>query len=390
MANEIKQQQQQPQQEKAGKGLSGRFVTLLLVMALVLLMAVLSTMEEGNQFAALRRWLMYGSSGETGESYTYAADADNQYGMLGDRLLVVTPNTVRLLSTDGKPVYELSVSMSQPRLSLGGSRAVVCDIGGDTLYVLDRTGVVETQTLDRGLCYFAARLNGSDDLAVISQKNGYKASVAVYGKDGQLRFHFDSHDSYLSDAVVTEDGGQLVIVALGEQSGAFTSTLVTYDIATAQLAGECVIPDGLVMELAVNDEQRLCLCDKRLAIITSAGETLLDRTFGNLHLQGYALTGGDFCALLLGRYQSGSVGQLTTYDLQGQELATLEIGEEVLDLSAAGDYLAVLYSNSLVIYTRELAEHVRLDSTDYASQVRMLDDGTALVISGASAWRFQP
>lgn len=388
MANENKKQQ--PQQEKAEKGLSGRFVTLLLVMALVLLMAVLSTMEEGNQFTALRRWLMYGSSSEAGERYTYAADADNQYGVLADRLLVVTPNAVRLLSTDGKPVYELSVAMSRPKLSVGGSRAVVCDVGGDTLYVLDSTGIVETQTLDRGLCYFTAHLNEADELAVISQKNGYKASVAVYGRDGQLRFHFDSHDSYLSDAVVTKDGKQVIAVALREQNGAFTSTLVTYDLATAQLAGEHAIQDGLVMAMTVNGEERICLCDKRLSITSSAGETLLDRTFGNLHLQGYALTGRDFCALLLGRYQSGNVGQLTTYDLQGQELAALEIGEEVLDLSAAGDYLAVLYSNSLVIYTRDLTEHARLDSTDYASQVRMLEDGTALVISGASAWRFRP
>lgn len=390
MANEIKQQENQKHQEKRRTGRSSRMITLLLVMAVVLLMSVLSTMEEGNQFVALRRWLMYGSSSETGGLYTYAADADNQYGVLGDKLLVVTPNAIQLLSDNGEAVYDLSISMSHPKLSVGDSRAVVCDVGGDTLYVLDSTGIVETQTLDRGLCCFTARLNGADDLAVVTQKNGYKASVAVYGKDGKLRFHFDSYDSYISDAAVTEDGKRVVMVALGELDGAFTSTLVTYEIATAQLVSESAVRDGLVMELAINEEKLLSLCDKRLNLTTLEGETLLDRAFGNLHLQNYALTGDDFCALLLGRYQSGNVGTLTTYDLQGQELASLEIGEEVLDMSASGEHLAVLYSSSLVIYTRDLAEYARLDSTGYAGQVRMLADGTALVISGASAWRFQP
>lgn len=391
MANEMKQPQTEEQKQESKKGgLSGRLVTLILVMAVVLIMSMLSTMEEGNQFAALRRWLMYGDSSETGNIYAYAADQNNQYGVLGDKLMLVTPNAIRLLSDDGTSVYDLQIAMTNPRLSMGTAHAVVCDVGGDTLYVLDSTGIIDTKTLDRGLCYYTARLNESDDLAVISQKSGYKASVSVYGRDGQLRFHFDSHENYLGDAIVTKDGKTLIAVALEELDGAFASTLVAYDVSSAQLVGESSIRDGLVMDLAVNGECVVSLCDKRLNITTLAGETRLDRTFGNLYLQSYALTGTDFCALLLGRYQAGNVCQLTTYDLQGQEIASLEIGEEVLDLSAAGNYLAVLYSNSLVIYTRDLMEYARLDSTDYAGQVRMEEDGTALIISGTSAWRFRP
>lgn len=391
MANEMKQQQTaQPDQAKKKSGLSGRLVTLILVMAVVLIMSMLSTMEEGNQFAALRRWLMYGDSRETGNLYAYAADQSNQYGVLGDDMLLVTPNAVRLLKDDGTSVYDLQIAMANPKLSVGKSHAVVCDVGGDTIYVLDSTGVIDNKTLDRGMCYYTARLNESDDLAVVSQKSGYKASVSVYSRDGQLRFHFDSHDNYISDAVVTKDGKTLVAVTLGEKDGAFASTLVAYDISSAQLVGESYIRDGLVMDYLVNGDRAVSLCDKRLSITTLTGETLLDRTFGNLYLQNYALTGNDFCALLLGRYQAGNISQLTTYDLQGQEIASLEIGEEVLDLSAAGNYLAVLYSNSLVIYTRDLTEYARLDSTDYAGQVRMEEGGTALIISGTSAWRFRP
>ena len=390
MATDMKQQQTEvPKKEKKG-GLSGGLVTLLLVMALVLTMGMLSKMEEGNQFAALRRWLMYGDSSETGNLYTYAADQNNRYGVLGDKLLVVTPNAVRLLSDDGTSVYDLQIAMNAPRVSVGTAHAVVCDVGGDTLYVLDSTGVIDTKMLERGMCYYAARLNASDDLAVVSQKSGYKASVSVYDKEGQLRFNFDSHDNYISDAVVTKDGKTLLAVALGEVDGAFASTLISYTIADAQLLGETSVRDGLIMDLAVNGSSVLGLCDKRLSITSMAGEKLLDRAYGNLYLQNYALTGSDFCALLLGRYQAGNISQLTTYDLQGQEIATMEIGEEVLDLSSAGSYLAVLYSNSLVIYTRDLTEYARLDNTDYAGRVYMQGDGTALVVSGTSAWRFRP
>lgn len=93
---------------------------------------------------------------------------------------------------------------------------------------------------------------------------------------------------------------------------------------------------------------------------------------------------------MLGRYQAGNICTLLTFDLDGAEIARLELSEEVLDISAAGDYLAVLYDNSLVIYTRDLQESARLEETEYAGQIQMGENGTVLMISGSSAWRFVP
>jgi len=393
MAKEKKQpvSQQMPQETPKKKGgFFGRIFTLALLLVVVLVVAVLTTMEDGNQFATLRRWLMYGDSRETKNLYTYASDQNNLFGQMGEDLLVVTPNAIRLLHADGTAVYDQQIALAAPKLSVGREQAVVCDVGGNTLYVLDSTGVIRTMTLERGLCYYTARMNENDYLTVIAQKSGYKSSAEVYDEEGQLLFHFDSHDHYLSDAVVTADNKSLVVAAMQEQGGAFASSLVVYDLASAQQTGACSLRDGLILDFFVSGDRVLSLCDKRLTVTTLAGETLLDRSYDNLYLHDYALTGGDFCALLLGRYQSGNVGELTTYDLDGGKIANMEITEEVLDISAAGDYLAVLYSDSLVLYTRDLTEYSRMDDTDYAAQVRMEEAGTALVISATSAWRFLP
>ena len=145
-----------------------------------------------------------------------------------------------------------------------------------------------------------------------------------------------------------------------------------------------------MLEAASRGDRLITLCDKRLSILTLDGEVLMDQAYGNLYLHDYVLTGKDFCALLLGRYQAGNVRTLTTYNLNGEQIASMELTDEVLDMSGAGEYLAVLYGDSLVIYTKELVEKARLEETGYAGQVRMEADGTALVISGTSARRFQP
>ena len=50
----------------------------------------------------------------------------------------------------------------------------------------------------------------------------------------------------------------------------------------------------------------------------------------------------------------------------------------------------MLFDESLVVYDRELTERARLEDTNYAAQVRVQDDGSVLMISGASAWSFLP
>lgn len=388
-AKESKQKQETAGEKPKHSGLRS-LPKLLLLLAVVLVVVVLTSMEDGNHFASLRRWLMYGDSGTGQNYYTYVADGNNRFALLGEDLLVVNQNTLQLLSDDGTIRYSLSVSMTTPMVSVGGDVAAVCDVGGSSLYLLDETGTRREMTLSSGLRYYSARLNSAGWLAVTEEKNGYKASISVYNSSGELVFSFDSYDSYITDALVTEDCRSVVAVSLAPQDSVFSSTLLVYDLSEAVLTASCPIRDGLPMDITCTGDELLALCDTRLAIADLEGNTILDYPYGSMYLHDYAFGGKDFCALLLGKYKAGNICELTTFDLEGQQIASLEVTEEVLDLSAAGNYLAVLYSDSLVIYTRDLQEHARLDGTDYAGHVIMEPGGTAMVITGTAAWRFLP
>ena len=53
-------------------------------------------------------------------------------------------------------------------------------------------------------------------------------------------------------------------------------------------------------------------------------------------------------ALLLGKYRAGSGAALTTVDSDGETIASLELEDQILDLSAAGRYVAVLTAAAIV------------------------------------------
>ena len=71
-------------------------------------------------------------------------------------------------------------------------------------------------------------------------------------------------------------------------------------------------------------------------------------------------------------------------------LGTLDERREIMDVSAAGKYIAVLYSDSLTIYTADLTEHQTLNGTEFARRVAMRSDGTALLLGASRAWLVAP
>lgn len=388
--NEKKVESGTAEKPEKGRRRPRRLGLLAALLLVVLAVVALTTMEDGRHFASLRRWLMYGENSSSAGRYSYANDSANRFGRLGDVLVLANSSQISLLGDDGSVIYDQAASLGSPSLSVGRSLAAVCDVGGSKLYVLSAAGLERELTAEGGLCYYAARMNAGDYLAVTEQKSGYKAAVTVYDPGGEKVFSFDSHDNYLSDALVMPDNKRVAVVSLEPQEGVFASRLLIYNLATAELESSCLIRDGLVLDLACQGRQVTTLCDTGLSMWNLDGENLLWEDFGSLYLHGCAMGGKDFCALLLGRYQAGNVCRLTTWSAQGEAIASLELTEEVLDLSAAGDYLAVLFSDSLVIYTRDLQEHARLEDTGYAGHILLGEDGTCLVLSGTSAWRYLP
>ena len=83
-------------------------------------------------------------------------------------------------------------------------------------------------------------------LAVTTQISGTKGHVDVYGADMQVLFAFNAHRRFVADACVTEDGGYLAAVTMGQADSVFISNLVIYDLTQEDPVADYSVPDGLV------------------------------------------------------------------------------------------------------------------------------------------------
>ena len=74
----------------------------------------------------------------------------------------------------------------------------------------------------------------------------------------------------------------------------------------------------------------------------------------------------------------------------GAELGRLSSGEQILDISAAGKYLAILTSSSLSIYDQALQEYDVSDNTAGAASVVMRADGSAILLANGHGTLYVP
>ena len=374
-----------------GSGRLRRFAVFALALAAVLGVVLAAAYRDGTGFDALRRYLNYGGSGE--ERYRYESSSSNRFAALGDQLVVLSDNTLQLLNRDGGETWSAQVKMSAPALCQGGGRVAAYDVGGRTLYVLDQHGEVFHLETEEDETLISATLNGKGILAVTAQRPNAKGAVYAYSADmTRVVFDMTSGERFVTEARVSDDGSTLAAVRLGQQDGVFISSVVLYDLREAGEKtpfAEYSIPDGLALSTGQQGGRLVTVADTCVVSASCAGKAEASYDCGGAYLRSYSL-GEDFTALLLNRYRAGNVGRLVTLDAEGAELGSLEIHEEVRGLSAAGRYLAVLYTDRLVVYNESLQVYASLRGINGISQALMRTDGSALLIGTDSASQFLP
>ena len=371
-----------------------RFLVFFLALAAVLGVVLAAAYRDGTGFDVLRRYLNYGGSASSGEErYRYDSSPNSRFAVLGDQLVVLSENSLRLLNRDGGETWSAQVKMSVPALAQGGGRVAAYDIGGRSLYVLDQKGEVFRLETEEDEPLISAALNGKGILTVTAERRNAKGAVFAYDADmTQVMFDMTSGERFVTEARVSNDGKTLAAVRLGQENGVFVSNVVLYDLREAgekEPFANYSIPNGLVLAAGEQDGRLVAVTDTCVACASYSGRLEASYDYGGTYLRSYSL-GEEFTALLLNRYQAGNVGRLVTVDAEGAELGSLELHEEVRSLSAAGRYLAVLYTDRLVVYNENLQVYASLRGISGISSALMRPDGSALLISPESASQFLP
>lgn len=332
-----------------------------------------------------------GAEGRDGcaQLYRYAVEKSAVFTSLDGSLIMASDGQISVLGEDGAVRYHTQVKFSHAAVFAAGGRAVAYDIGGTEIYVLDSHGLVRQLTCGGEILAVTANEGGM--LAATVNKSGYKAAVEVYDAKGSMTFEFDSSDRFVMTAAVTSRRqATSPAVTMGQEDGSYRSSIVFYKLTSETPAATCTLEGGAVYDIGHVGSRLCAVSEDALHFLSSGGKETASYSFGGKYLRRCSLSGDGYAALLLGDYKSGSQAVLATVSSAGSEIARLEISSEVLGISAAGRYIAVLYSDRLTIYDKNWNEHATLEGVSTARQVLMRADGSAVLAGSASASLYLP
>ena len=370
---------------------------LLFILALVVLLCAVTAVAFRDRLSMdnIRRWFHYRSlvlndSGQA-ESFVYDGGLEDTFASLDGDLLVCSRNAISLYSGSGTCYVSQSVSMENPVVDTNGTLAVVYDAGGSALYVLGQRQLIWQAEGLEGI--LSAHLNRSGQLTVITQSAGYRGAVTVYSSSYEPLMRVDLSSAFVMDAALSDNGKTLSILTIGQEDGSFSSNLALYDLNTAgsgKFAPDLICPlGGNVIIATRHTEDAVWSLGSQGLYVTDHSGTTVTTDWSDRYLKRYTLDGQGFAAILLGDYRAGSQAELITVTDDGTVYSTA-YDEQILALSAAGRYVAVLTGDRLDIYTANMELYVSLEGTQGARNMLLMRDGSAILISDDSASFYVP
>lgn len=381
-----------------------RFLAFLVTLALVLGAVFLVLNYDKLNFDAVRRWFSYRSlersdNGQA-ESFSYDGGNTNRFIPVGSDLLVCTENTIRLYSGSGAVYVDETVSLENPAADSEGSHALVYDAGGQSLFAFSDRSLTWDLTLDEDLSLLSATVNSAGYAAVTAEQSGHKGSVTVYDPSGAPYMQIALSTSFIMDAAVSPDSTTLAILTVGLEDGNFESRLSFYSMDESSYmmdelvveptpSAVCSLGNDVILDLRWRNGSVWCMGASGSVLVSSSGERTASADFTGRYLKEFSLEGEGFAAALVGKYRAGTSADLVVLTEDG-ESRSLPVEEQVLSLSAAGRYIAVLTADRLDIYTRDLTLYNTLEGTQSARAVLMRSDGSAMLIDSETARLYVP
>ena len=371
-----------------------RLLAFLVTLALLLGAVAAVVYRDRLNFDSIRRWFVYRSleksdSGQT-ESFQYDSAGKGGYSRVGDDLLVWSTAGVRLYSSGGVEYLNESLTLNRPVADTCGSAALIYDAGGNVLHTYEDRSTSFVLNTEQGHEILSARMGPGGSFAVTTRESGYKGVVTVYSSGGHPVVGILISTRFVTDGLLSDDGKTVAVLTVGQNEDVFESGLDLYALDGDVPFASYSLGNNAILDLRADGSAFWALGESSLSVARADGSAAVHYDYAGRYLKDYALEGDGFSALLLGKYRAGSGAALVTVGADGQELASLDLEDQVLDLDASGRYVAVLTAAGLTLYTKDLQLYDALENTMGARSVVLRSDGTAFLVGGETARLYIP
>lgn len=365
--------------------LIGIVIFVLILVALYLFRDSLNFDQMGRSFA---NW--NAQAEDNYGAHDFGTYSTNRYGLYDGGLAISGISGLELYDKDSDLAEKFGNSMGNPALNLGNKSILAYDIGGSNLVVASET-MEELLTLSCDGQILDGDLSAKDALVYSVAGSGSKTVITVCNDKLEEIYKWYSATQYMPLCTVNSDGSAMAATSMGQTSGQFQSYLYFFDTSMAEVASTANLGNQSIFDIEfLSDSQIVAIGEDSAQFFSHEGELMGLYDYSGKTLDQFLYWDDGEVTLSLQSDVEGNLNHLITLSADGELVAEATVDGVVVNISAAGSYLAVLTTEKLEILRNDLTDYSIKDNVIGTTVALMQSDGSCILIGGGTAQLFLP
>lgn len=336
---------------------SKKILTYIFAVAVVILLVMTAAQKLGNVTVATftSEVKTYFMSLGSGDGYPYEVKADSVKNIIvnNSNLEVLTDDKTLVLTSSAKELQPKIHSYSDPAMKAKGSKIIVYDLGSGRFRVQNDTEIIKEHSLEKSIT--AAAIGQKGNYAVASYDENSQAVIYAYSKGGEQSFSRAFKGERIIDIDLSSNGKYIAAAAISAVNGEMTSKLYVFNLKDSENYISCFEYPGTTL-LRVNyvkGNNIVTLGSNIRSYIKNNTEKIEDIAFESDKPGSYSVASNGSSALMLSKYGSTSLSQLTFYTNKNKVKFTQDFDREVKAVSTDGKYTAVLLDGEVRTFNKK-------------------------------------
>ncbi len=272
---------------------------------------------------------------------------------------------------------------ASPTTEATENHVLIYDRGGNKAMLATASGAAAELELNSSI--ITGSISRDGHFVLISDTQGYHASVAVYDTKGKEVFKYQSSEYYIVAAALSMNSKSLAVLAFKQNGVALESHLLLYSTMDGSLTVDATLPDTLGLDVCfLTNNSVAALCDSGLYLINNKGEVDHAISAAANDLLAFSLQDGAL-AIATRAYSSGARSELYSIRENGKLSGPHPLGDEPSAISISDSGIATLSSSGVSVYDTNFAPLWFNAEAVGARRILLDDNGTlfALYAKGA-------
>ncbi len=280
------------------------------------------------------------------------------YYVLNGNVLKCASGSAVLADSKNGTIWTVEYDMNNPNVDVCGDYAVIYDVGGTRIVVVNSEGMVSSFSVEKSIVKTGISSVGT--VAVIMD-DGSNAQIDYFDAEGEMIATVVTtmtDDGYPMDIALSDDGMDLVVSYLVFNSGSTQANVVFYDFGTTgqnaddNIVGGFAHANEIIPDLEYMDGNRIVAYGSEMIYIYEIDDEvlLIDSIEIEEEIQS-TFTGGDYFGYVV-QSENGTGSEIVVCKSNGSEITRIETEISYTSLEVYDEQIILYNSHEVEIYTK--------------------------------------